>query len=183
MSRRPPWTAAEHDLLIALRRQGLSWAAIAERLDRSVATVDAYVTYHNLRRLDGPLSDTYGRQGYDDAGGHGRCWTPQEDQRLLDLRLDGCTYEQIALRLGRTRKATEQRASALGLVGIHGVISQVEEEFASDYLLIVNHDGWRFSIARDSKQEIERIYRSMFPRVLGMSIEPAPPGTRRTEDD
>jgi len=173
------WTDEDRDLLISLRRQGLSYRAIARRLGCSTKQLRSHVEYHGLAAPGGPLADSYGRQGYDDEAdtdASWRRWTPREDELLTDLRLDGRTYAQISQRMNRTVKAVEYRAMVLGLTGTEGIVQQIEQEFASDYVLMVDNDGWCCSIARGSKQEIERIYRSMFPAVLGLSIEPAPPG-------
>lgn len=42
-----------------------------------------------------------------------------------------------------------------------------------EWLLIVEHDGWRMAIARGDRAEVERIYRSMSPTVIGLRMEAA----------
>lgn len=42
-----------------------------------------------------------------------------------------------------------------------------------EWLLIVENDDWHTAIARGDRAEIERIYRSMFPKVAGLRIEAA----------
>jgi len=43
----------------------------------------------------------------------------------------------------------------------------------TEYVLIVENDSWHTAIARGDRAEVERIYRSMHPKVLGLRIEAA----------
>jgi hypothetical protein len=42
-------------------------------------------------------------------------WTPEDETKLLELRVAGLTWHAVAQRLGRTEAATQSRAKILQL--------------------------------------------------------------------
>lgn len=83
---------------------------------------------------------------------------------------------RLAVRRFRRAEAgewTEERSAVLGQT-LDRLFRPPERDVPAvggEWLLIVEHDGWRISIARGDRAEVERIYRSMHPTVRGLRME------------
>ena len=92
------WKDEEDDLLVELREeQSLSWSEIAEAFpERSWGALK--------QRYDGLMRDPLAPKGRR----RGRIWTPEEDERLLELARTGISWEEMADSLpGRSPEAIE----------------------------------------------------------------------------
>ncbi len=114
MARRK-YTEAQAELAAELREKGLSIGDISSR----VGMTEQSVQYHCLRlgadlppekRRDRSVRQ---RQEYTRNGYTVRRFTPEEDQRLLDLEASGAPVREIARQLGRPRNSTQNRLMTL----------------------------------------------------------------------
>ena len=60
-------------------------------------------------------------------------------------------------------------------VWVPGWAEIIPDRAPIEYVLIVANDDWHTAIARGDRAEIERIYTSMHPRVIGLRIEAVTP--------
>lgn len=166
-ARRDAWSSDDEARLVRMRDDGASWDEIGEALGRTREAVA-------LRGF---------RLGVTDARPR---WTPEEDEQLIELRLAGWTWTAIAGALGRSRAGCIKRAWNEGWLALDGVLGETYGQHGTappplplpepepvEWLLVVENDDWHTAIARGDRAEIERIYRSMWPKVAGLRIEAA----------
>lgn len=169
-ARRDGWTSDDELRLVRMRDDGASWDDIALALRRTPQAVA-------LRAFRLGITDSRPR------------WTPEDDAQLIALRRAGYTWRAVAAQLGRTSRACSNRAWYAGMTvmdgelgdcyGRHGTITAPPvpppEPEPTEYVLVVENDDWHTAIARGDRAEIERIYSSMHPRVIGLRIEAVTP--------
>lgn len=96
-------------------------------------------------------------------------WTPAEDRVLRAMRESGADWDETAAAIpGRTRHACATRASRLlspepAVSVAPGEMAELTDELASgpEWLVYVTHEGWRWSVARGDREEMERIGASL----------------------
>lgn len=93
---RRPWTEDEHRTLLFLRRRGLTWAEIGEKMSRSKSSVASrYIT----------LTDPLRYNEY-------RNWTEEEEQKLTEMAGE-YDIEELAWMFQRTEKAVKSKLSTI----------------------------------------------------------------------
>ena len=93
------WTPEELKLLRDMRKEGRGWEEIAEALPGRTAN-GARARYGHLKDKTPFIRESI--------------WTPEEDERVVDLRVQGREWEEIAEALpGRTRAAVRARYFAV----------------------------------------------------------------------
>ena len=85
------WTEEEAALVTALRRQGLTINAIAEKTGRTARSVQAWLTKHPARR-------------------RWKEWKPEDERQLMRLLEQGVTYEMAAQAMHRSKGAVRGMA-------------------------------------------------------------------------
>ena len=93
------WFTPEEDAFLLENVGKLSYSQIARELGRLPSTV-----YNRYRKLV-----------VGDVCENRRQWTPEEDELVREMLLNGHSYADIAKRLGRTENAVSLRAGFLGL--------------------------------------------------------------------
>jgi hypothetical protein len=101
------WMPEEDKRLLKLQAAGKSSFLIAAELRRSVGAVHGRLSVlkaiESFASNSNAIRPTPGR----------RRWTPDDDERLMELRAKGASFNEIANALGRTEAAIEQRAHTL----------------------------------------------------------------------
>lgn len=85
------WTEEDTAMVKALRKQGLTISAIAEKMGRTEKSVQAWLSKHHLRK-------------------HKKEWMRDEERQLMWLLEQGLTYEMAGQALHRGTKAVINRA-------------------------------------------------------------------------
>jgi hypothetical protein len=101
------WTPEVDKRLLDLRAAGKSTFAIAAELRRSITSVRGRLSILKAKGRLASSSDAI------HSTPRRKRWTIDDDQRLMDLRAKGASFNEIAIALGRTEAALEQRAHNL----------------------------------------------------------------------
>jgi hypothetical protein len=120
------WTRREDKLLLSLKAKGLLIALIAKQLGRTEVSVEDRLII--LRKRNAPASDLR-RRNRSTIGmlrskplfdrqrampkNSNKPWTPEDDRRLLELKVVGKSHGRIGVALGRTTGSIIGRLSVL----------------------------------------------------------------------
>jgi hypothetical protein len=119
MPRRPNLTPEELDLIVAMRERGLGFAHIGNEIGCSSGAVYWHCLQLGVEppkpqwplravRVGSNLPTTYERKGR-----MVRLFTPEEDERLLQMREKGCSITEICKKLDRRSNSVVGRLMAL----------------------------------------------------------------------
>jgi hypothetical protein len=97
------WTKAKQDQLKDMVARGCMWSEITAAMDRSEANCRIWA-----KRLGAVMPRDPTKQAT-----NGKPWTKEDDALLMGLACQGVKHQEIAERLGRTRKATFARMGML----------------------------------------------------------------------
>lgn len=86
------WTTTEETTLHEMREQGYTYAAIAERLERTTSQVLAHV--RDMKRRDKSYTPQYHHT-----------WNADEERRVIEMYKAGVTASAIALEIGCSQAA------------------------------------------------------------------------------
>ena len=102
------WTPEEDKRLVELRAAGKSSFSMAAELRRSIGSVRGRIAI--LKAGERFASNPGATQSTMPLR---KRWTLDDDKRLMELRTEGVSFNEIATALGRTEAAVEQRAHTL----------------------------------------------------------------------
>ena len=102
------WTTEADKRLLELQAAGKSSFSIAAEFRRSIGAVRGRIAILNARKRF--ASDSGATQSTTPLR---KRWTLDDDKRLMELRAKGAPFDEIAIALGRTEAAVEQRAHTL----------------------------------------------------------------------
>lgn len=88
-----PWTETETAKAVRMWNEGMHLQDIAEELGRSKDAVRIRI---NQNRYSGEVKS------------RSRKWTPQQEQILTELVESGCDFDEISVRIGKTRGAVRK---------------------------------------------------------------------------
>jgi DNA-binding CsgD family transcriptional regulator len=106
------WSAAEEDMLMGMKHQGLPTTEIAAKLGRGVGSV---VKHARLMITKGKLSATITEGGKPIS--RPKAWTEDEDSILIDMKQRCVAESNIAAHLGRGLASVNSRARQLRKTG------------------------------------------------------------------
>ena len=86
------WTTTDENILREMREQGYTYAAIAERLDRTQSQVLAHV--RDMKRRDSSYTPQYHHT-----------WNADEERRVIEMFKSGITASAIAAEIGCSQAA------------------------------------------------------------------------------
>lgn len=116
MSKRPPLTDMEKEIIAEKRSRGVSINTIARILKRSPGAVQWHCLIHGIEspRQMPPRTNFYLFQSVVKRGNTiVRAFTPEEDARLVALDRDGLNYSDIGRALKRPRNSIQARLATL----------------------------------------------------------------------
>jgi hypothetical protein len=102
------WTPMEDKRLLELQAAGKSIFSMAAAFRRSIGSVRGRISV--LRARERFASNPGATQSKMPLR---KRWTLDDDKRLMELRVKGVSFNEIATALGRTEAAVEQRAHTL----------------------------------------------------------------------
>lgn len=111
-----PITQAQKEEIFTLRSErGWSLKRISEKVGISTGAISWHCLMAGVERYDGRLGyppSTTGRN-YTRNGRQVRAYTPEEDQKIIDLDRQGLSYCAIAKKIGRRHNSVQGRMATL----------------------------------------------------------------------
>lgn len=114
-----PWTEEDIEQVVSLKRSGMSFQAIAEKVDRFTSDVhDQYYIRMRERRSNETSTSPVvidGTEKKDPVLKEPFIWSEDEVTQLISLRSQGKTIRDIAMQLHRERREVSSKMEELGL--------------------------------------------------------------------